>query len=94
MLVRTPIVPLHSTLCTDKLKTHMQKHARYIYLEYHHMSIFQITPNNPEKRPKLSPCYKTLVITSTVSLYGTNVPKNYNLISKNMEGIYTLIFTK
>ena len=56
---------------TEGLQLYTQRHAEYIYLEYHLINIFQITLNVPQNQLKLNPCYKTLGRTLMVPLYGT-----------------------
>jgi len=87
------MVPLHGAICTEETQPHMQRHAEYIYHEYHHINTFQITLNVPGNLQKLNPCYKTLVRTLTVPLHATYVPRNYNIIPKNMQNIYTMNIT-
>jgi hypothetical protein len=70
-LVRTLMVPLHSTQCTEGLQLHTQRHAYYIYLEHHTINIVQVTLHVPRNQSKLNPCYETLGKRSTLPLHGT-----------------------
>ena len=88
-LARTLTVPLYGALCTEGLQLHTQIHAEYIYLEYHHTNIFQVTPNVPENQLKLNPCCKTLGRTLTAPLYGTLCTEGLQLhTQRHAEYIY------
>ena len=94
-LGRTLTLPLQCTLCNKELNTLRQRNEEYIHLEYRHINTLQITLNDLENQPKLMSCYnyKTLVRTLPVPYIVPYVPRNYNIMSNNMQNIHNLNIT-